>query len=215
MTTLNYDDTVELFSNLKNSIDTFRSKNYHLELSGVFSMDEILKNCLRMEIFLSGDFEQLWRIEHEYTKELRKKLEIISVEVNKNKSTSTEDSFDDMPELIPLYCDDMPGLIPLSDDEDDLPELIPPYCANKNPLMPDDDMPGLIPLSDDEDDMPGLIPLSDYSSIKHDVNEAFCNIEPYEYRPESPTTIPRSNLWNWPAYNPMSALMFNQQVRDL
>ena len=205
MTTVNYDDTMELFSNLKNSINTFRSKNYHLELSGVFSMEEILKNCSRMEVFLSGDFEQLWRIEHEYTKELRKKLELIPVEVTKNKCTHTEDSFDDLPELIPLYCanknplmpdDDMPGLIPLSDEEDD--------------------MPGLIPVSnDDEDDMPGLIPVSDYSTIKHDANEAFCNLESYDYRPASPSTIPRSNLWNWPAYNPMSALMFNQQIRDL
>ena len=207
MATLNYDDTVELFSNLKKSIDTFRSKNYHLEVSGVFNMVEILQTCSKMEIFLSGDFEQLWRIEHEYTKELRKKLELIPIGINKNKGTSTEDSFDDLPELIPLYCDDMPPLIPLSDDEDDMPGLIPLYC---------DDMPPLSKIS--HEDMPSLFPntlYNEYSTIDHDVNEKFCHLDGINSEPYTSPIVSKSNLWNWPTYNPVSALMFNQQVRDL
>lgn len=183
MATLNYDDTVELFSNLKKSIDTFRSKNYHLEVSGVFNMVEILQTCSKMEIFLSGDFEQLWRIEHEYTKELRKKLELIPIGINKNKGTSTEDSFDDLPELIPLYCDDMPPLSKIS--HEDMPSLFPNTLYNE------------------------------YSTIDHDVNEKFCHLDGINSEPYTSPIVSKSNLWNWPTYNPVSALMFNQQVRDL
>ena len=98
MTTIDTNENLALFNNLKKSIDDFYSKNAHLESSGVFSMREILINCEKLEHFLYGDFQKLWRLEREETRILRQKLENIPVEVvHETNHTDT----DNMPPLIP------------------------------------------------------------------------------------------------------------------
>ena len=82
--------------------------------------------------------------------------------------------------------------------------------------------------SDDEfDDMPPLVKASalpikeeeaEISMIEQDANEAFCHDLSYESKalPKTPPTLHRSTLWTWPVpYNPISALAYNQQIRDL
>jgi hypothetical protein len=99
MANLNYDDLMEVFTNLKKSINDFHSENEHLETSGVFSMNAIMKSCEKMEALLNCDFEYLWKLERQDVKELREKLENIPVEIVKHKN---EEDYSDMPPLIPL-----------------------------------------------------------------------------------------------------------------
>ena len=169
MASIEYADLMLLFNDLKNSIDTFHSTNSHLEKSGVFSMQDILNNCEKMEALLKGDYEILWRLEHQMVKELRQKLESIPVEVVKAEGKDTHDDiFEDMPPLV------------------------------KDPA-----------LSTCEEDI---------SKIEMDANEAFCHDLSYESKEpqKAPPTLLRSTLWAWPAvYNPVSALAYNQQIRDL
>jgi hypothetical protein len=106
---INNSDALMLFNNLKLSIDTFYSKNSHLQESGVFNMSEIIRNCNKMEAYLNGDFESLWRMEHQDATDLRNRLETVPVEI-------VHDEFEDMP---PLESD------VLSDVSDSMPPLVP------------------------------------------------------------------------------------------
>ena len=78
---INNSDALMLFNNLKLSIDTFYSKNSHLQESGVFNMSEIIRNCNKMEAYLNGDYESLWRMEHQDATDLRNRLETVPVEI--------------------------------------------------------------------------------------------------------------------------------------
>ena len=170
MASIDYDDLMMLFNDLKKSIHTFHSTNVHLERSGVFSMREILTNCEKMDALLKCDYEVLWRLEHQEVKELRQKLESIPVEVVKAERKEEEEDFDTMPPLV------------------------------KDPALP------------------GKEEMAEVSMIEQDANEAFCHDLSYESTPlpKTPPTLLRSTLWTWPvAYNPVSALAYNQQIRDL
>ena len=205
MAALNYNDTVSLFNNLKQSIDEFYVLNQHLENSGVFSMSKILRNCLKMDHFLNSNFESLWKMEHDDLRELREKLQSIPVEIIKHNDNDSDDDLDD-----DSYCD-MPPLIPV--ETNDITEIN--Y----------DDMPPLIPLSSvfssqnglNEEDMSSVYSVCtlDKAVLSPSRPQTPVNI-PYTFRQSTPPTVLRSSMWGWPpVYNSMSALSFNQEVRDL
>jgi hypothetical protein len=172
---INNSDALMLFNNLKLSIDTFYSKNSHLQESGVFNMSEIIHNCNKMEAYLNGDFESLWRMEHQDVTDLRNRLETVPVEI-------VHDDFDDMP---PLESD------VLSDVSDSMPPLVP--FSTVHPLDSDT-------LSDVFDNMPPPV-RAPSPPLKNELNTAF--------------TKPSTSLWSWPqTYTPMSAMNFNQQIRE-
>lgn len=99
-------------------------------------------------------------------------------------------------------------------------EIVHPPDESENDIF--EDMPPLI--KDPFYDMPALVPCKDVelSMIEQDADNAFCEVSgdisaAFDVRPASPPTALRTSIWNWAptAYNPISALAFSQQVRDL
>lgn len=171
---MDHSEILQMFSLLKQSIDTFYSKNIHLENSGVISMTEIIRNCNKLDAYLNSDYEFLWRMERQEVKDLRERLESVPVEI---VHTSPED-FDTMPPLerdvLDSDCDDMPPLVSEFDDMPPLVDLAPPVEKFVPPET-------------------------------NELNTAFSKYS---------TTPPVYSLWSWPTSS-TSALVFNQQIRDL
>jgi len=213
MATLNYDNTVSLFNDLKKSIDEFYLLNQHLENCNVFSMSKILRNCTKMEYFLNSNFEYLWKMEHDEVRELREKLENIPVEIIKNKDDLSDDSdddddYDDMPPLIQMCNNDIPPLIPIynNDISDIIYDDIPPLIPASNPTTDDDEVSVHSVCSIDK---AVFIP----SRPESPVNDEYKI--PNTFRANSPPTVLKTSLWGWPLmYNSNSALLFNEGVRN-
>ena len=60
-----------LFKDLKESIGEFYRKNADLDASGTIQMVAILTASDRLDLYLKGDFQALWRLEREEVMRLR------------------------------------------------------------------------------------------------------------------------------------------------
>jgi len=156
-------------------------------------MSEIIRNCNKMEAYLNGDYESLWRMEHQDATDLRNRLETVPVEI-------VHDDFDDMPPLEPDVLSDVSE------------SARPPVPFNTvHPLDSD-------ALSDVSDSMPPLVPFSTVYPLQSDVVSDVPDSMPPLEKPPSPlkNELNTAFAWPWPqTYTPMSAMYFNQQVRAI
>ena len=186
---MDHSEILQMFTLLKKSIDTFHSKNIHLENSGVFSMAEINNNCKKLEAYLNGDYEVLWRMERQEVKDLRERLESVPVEI---VHMSSED-FDTMPPLerdvLDSEYDTMPPLEPILPSDEKLNTAVFSEYEVHPTVSNCDDMPPLKPIHQQYEKLNTALYLNNYN----------------------PSTTP---LWSWPASS-TSALVFNQHIRDL
>lgn len=69
------EDINRLFTDLKEKVELFYQKNADLDASGMIQMEPILRATKKLDLYLSGDFEGLWRMECEELQNLKDEME--------------------------------------------------------------------------------------------------------------------------------------------
>ena len=106
MTTICTTELKEMFADLKLSIQEYYATLHTSELE---SMDSILRNCDKMDLFLEQDYRSLWRMEQEERRRLAVQLESIPVRLCQPEEVSTIERRDS--------CTSMPGLEEVLEDD--------------------------------------------------------------------------------------------------
>lgn len=99
---ISIDEVREVFDELKESIEQFYSKYAELDTDGVIDMGPVLRNCSKMELFLDGDYKELYLMEQEDRRRLAKQLESIPVETVKDQEVQTKERRDSCSSMPPL-----------------------------------------------------------------------------------------------------------------
>jgi len=69
------EDINRLFSELKEAVERFYQKNADLDASGIIHLEPVQRATKRLDLYLAGDFETLWRMECENTKRMQDDME--------------------------------------------------------------------------------------------------------------------------------------------
>ena len=68
------EDIPYLFEDLKNAINEFYRKNADMDASGTIQLGPMLNASNRLDLYLKGDFQALWRLEREEVLRLREEV---------------------------------------------------------------------------------------------------------------------------------------------
>jgi len=121
MATISTDELREMFNDLKKSIKVFYLENAEQVTDGTLKFEAVMKNCDKLELFIDGDYKQLWFMEQEERRRLARQLESIPIQTAKLQEISEvqrRDSYTSMPPLETILhenitettFDDMPHL---------------------------------------------------------------------------------------------------------
>jgi len=128
----------DVFADLKKSIEEFYGKYSYLDTNGDMDFDAVLRNCSKMELFLNGDYKELWLMEKEEHRRVLKQLESIPVETYRPRQMSDEsiverrDSCSSMPPLEKIECNTNLCDKTACECIDD--EKMPPLVSNWTPI---------------------------------------------------------------------------------
>jgi len=95
---------VELFGELKQSIDDFYNTHADLDAEGKINMHDILRNSAKLDYLLKGDYQELWRMERferMYTQD-KNDVELLEPIDEDKDEVESIDSHPSMPDLIPI-----------------------------------------------------------------------------------------------------------------